>query len=139
MSYIQVEIGGKLRGLKFNQGAIMWMQDKVDPTNFEATTGYAIVWGGLRANCYVKGDEFGEYIEQVDDADKKVPKFVPYTFEQVCDWVDALPLEINKLITECFQESEAWRKRLASVEDSDKKKLSPEPSTEPSASELQAS
>lgn len=121
MSYIQVEIGGKLRGLKFNQGAIMWMQDKVDPTNFEATTGYAIVWGGLRANCYVKGEE---------------PDF---TFEQVCDWVDALPLETNKLITECFQESEAWRKRLASVEDSDKKKLSPEPSTEPSASELQAS
>jgi hypothetical protein len=116
MSYIQVEIGGKLRGLKFNQGAIMWMQDKIDPTNYEATTLYAIVWGGLKANCYVKGEE---------------PDF---NFEQVCDWVDSIPLEVNKQITECFMESQSYKK---TVEVPDKKKESPEMSTEQIVLELQ--
>jgi len=103
MSYIKIEIGGKERGLKFNQGALITFQGKIDPDNVAGTTGYALVWAGLKANAYVKGEEFTE------------------KFETVCDWVDELSPETVIEVIKTFQETQAYQKLIP--EEKDKKKL----------------
>ena len=112
MSYVQVEIGGKLRGLKFNKMAQLTLTEKVVPGN--AMSGvYALVYAGLAANCYVKGE--------LED----------FTFEQVCDWADELSLEDSNKIKAAFEQTEMYKQGqayLAEVEASSKKKAVPKPS-----------
>lgn len=72
MSYIQINIGGKNRGLKFNQLAFVTFTQYVDTKNYLATAAYAMIYAGLMANCYVKREE---------------PDF---DFPTVCEWVDEL-------------------------------------------------
>lgn len=109
MSYLQIEIGGKLRGLKFNQYAVITMAKLVDLDNYEASAGYALIYAGLRANLYVKREE---------------PDF---TFEQVCDWVEDLSQETLTKIMEVWQETQAFKDLIAKGEKEEpvtKKKLS---------------
>lgn len=91
MSYIQVEIGGKQRGLKFNQMAVITMTKYLDFENLAATYGYALVYAGLVANCYVKREE---------------PDF---TFEQVCDWVETLTPEKLVEIRDVFESTQTFK------------------------------
>lgn len=108
MSYIQIEIGGKLRGLKFNVLAIKEFHKKVDYARFEDTANYALVYGGLVANCYVKGEN--------ED----------FTYEEVCDWVDELSKEVMESIDKKFSESQAYKKLIPETEketEVDKKKV----------------
>ena len=109
MSYINIQ--GK--GLKFNQGAIMWMQEKFDAGNLSATAGYATVWGGLKANAYVKGEE------------------LTMTFEEVCDWVETLSNDELTAINNCFEQSQAYKKLIetAAADTEEKKSVSPELNT----------
>lgn len=92
MSYLQIEIGGKQRGLKFNQLAIELISQFNDTTT---NTGflYAMVYGGLRGNSYVKREE------------------ADYTFEDVCDWVDAMPNKEDVIvkITNTMTETQVWK------------------------------
>lgn len=75
MSFIQANLNGKERGLKFNQLAVQTYLKNVDWDNpVEAGEVYALFYGGLIGNCYVK---------------RETPDF---TFEDVCDWVDTLYL-----------------------------------------------
>ena len=91
MSYINVEIGGKQRGLKFNKMAQLIIEQKIDPSNL-MTGVYAVVYAGLKSNCYVKGVE---------------PDF---TFEDVCDWTDGLDDSVIVQITEAFKDTEMYKK-----------------------------
>ena len=70
MSYVQIEIGGKLRGLKFNQLSLEEYTKHVGTGNASAI--YATFYAGLVGNCYVKQEE---------------PDF---TFEEVTEWVDKI-------------------------------------------------
>lgn len=73
MNYIQVNIGGKDRGLKFNQVALEVYSKHIDLQNaVNTSTIYATFYAGLVGNCYVKNEE------------------VDFTFEDVTDWVDEL-------------------------------------------------
>lgn len=128
MSYIQIEIGGKLRGLKFNQGALIISQMKIDQDNIAASAAYAMFYAGLKSNAYVKGVEF---VDEIEEDGKK--KEVPITFEMVCDWVDDLKEEDTLAVLNCFKETQAYKKIVSEVSDEDKKKL--EVITEPIASE----
>jgi hypothetical protein len=92
MSYIQIALGGEQRGLKFNQLAI----EIIASYNDNATnTGflYAMIYGGLRGATYVKREE------------------AIYTFEDVCDWVDAMPdkEQTVKKITDALTETQIWK------------------------------
>lgn len=108
MSYIQIDIGGKLRGLKFNQLAI----EIISTHNDTATnTGflYAMIYGGLRGNSYVKREE------------------PDYDFEKVCDWVDEMGNKEEEIakITACLTETQIWKelvKRGQEVTEEGKKK-----------------
>ena len=91
MSYINVEIGGKQRGLKFNKMAQLIIEQKIIADNLMSGV-YAVVYAGLKANCYVKGVE---------------PDF---TFEDVCDWTDGLEDSIILQITEAFKDTEMYKK-----------------------------
>lgn len=105
MSYIQIELGGKLRGLKFNQLAI-----EVIGTHNDTTTNtgflYAMVYGGLRGNSYVKREE------------------PDYTFEQVCDWVDEMPNKDEQVtaITTTMTETQLWKKLVGTSEQAEEGK-----------------
>ena len=92
MSYLQIEIGGKQRGLKFNQLAIEIMSQYND-TGTNTGFLYAMIYGGLRGNTYVKREE------------------PDYTFEQVCDWVDELKDKENVIVevTNKLQETQIWK------------------------------
>lgn len=92
MSYIQLTIGSKIRGLKYNQMAVMVMSQHLDYDNMAATYGYALIYAGLKANCYVKREE---------------PDF---TFEKVCEWVDEMTYEDLMKAKECFESTQTYRK-----------------------------
>jgi hypothetical protein len=108
MSYLQIDLGGKMRGLKFNQLAIEIISTYND---LESNTSflYAMIYGGLRGNTYVKREE------------------ADYTFEEVCDWVDAMENkeEIVAKVTATLTETNIWQtlvKQGQKLED-DKKKV----------------
>ena len=81
MNYIQINIGGRLRGWKINQ-MTMELWSKLTYGSAEASTSnYAAVYAGLVANCYVKREEFTKTVDG---------KEVAATFEDVCDWVEQI-------------------------------------------------
>ncbi len=94
MSYVQIEIGGKKRGWKFNKMAELTFKERIVPGN-EMTAVYALVYAGLEANCYVKREE---------------PDF---TFETVCDWCDNISSETANAVKAAFEESETYKNGVA--------------------------
>ena len=102
MSYTQIEIGGKLRGLKFNKMAQLILQDKVMAGNLMSGV-YALVYAGLVSNDYVKGVE------------------PDYTFENVCDWTDNLSEDAMLKIQDAYQLTEAYKAGQAYLADAKKK------------------
>lgn len=107
MSYIKILIGGRERGLKFNQMAVILLAQKADVENYAATAGYAMIYAGLKANCFVKGEE------------------CDFTFEEVCDWVEALSSETMLAVYEVFQSTQAYKALIekGQPEEITKKKL----------------
>ena len=106
MSYIQIEIGGKPRGLKFNQLAIEVLTTHNDGTNSALV--YGMIYGGLRGNSYVKREE------------------PDYTFEQVCDWIDGLKDRAVTIaaVSAALAETQLWKDLIEqAVKDTDKKKV----------------
>ena len=107
MSYLQIEIGGKKRGLKFNQLAIeLISQHNTSGTN----TGfiYAMIYAGLKGNSYVKNEE------------------PDYTFEQACDWVDEMDNKSDVItkVTNTMTETQIWKSLVKEgTELQDKKKV----------------
>lgn len=104
MSYCKINIGGKDRGLKFNQGAIIIMSQSVNPNHYTATINYATVYGGLMGNCIVKQEE---------------PDF---TYEEVTEWVDAMSKEDLAIVDAALNQAEAYKKLIASIPDETSKK-----------------
>jgi hypothetical protein len=119
MSYVQVEMGGKLRGLKFNKMAQLILESKVQPGNIISGV-YALVYAGLKANCYAK-DEVADF-----------------SFEDACDWADLLSDEDSLKIQLAFQETESYKKGAAYIAEMEaakkKEKLKPSKSIKQSAS-----
>lgn len=93
-NYIQLHIGGQLRGLKFSNGAYVTFYENVDHKNYLATFYYAVIFAGLSANAYAKREDFTE------------------TFETVCDWVDAMSEEDKAAALKVFSETEYWVKQI---------------------------
>lgn len=106
MSYIKVELGGKERGLKFNQLAL---EEMTSVAGEKATQNvYAMFWGGLKGNSYVKRED------------------VDYTFEDVCDWIDQLfaekKMDIIKQVEETLTETQLYKSLVPEVKE-EKKRL----------------
>lgn len=102
MNYIQVNIGGKDRGLKFNQMALEVFNKNIDDKAPMSSSIYATFYAGLVGNCYVKKEE---------------PDF---TFEDVTDWVDELSETDKKKIIEvckCFEETSFYKTWLKEFQD----------------------
>lgn len=106
MSYCKINIAGKERGLKFNQLAIMIMQEYISADHLAATASYALIYAGLRANAYVKREE------------------VDFTFEDVCEWVESVSMEDMEKVNAAFQETEAYKrgKQFQEEQEASKKK-----------------
>lgn len=102
--YIQIEIGGSVRGLKFNQMAMITLSRYMDFENMEATFAYALVYAGLKANAYVKREEF------------------LHSFEEVCDWVEVMnPNDLMK-VKDTFEQTQMFKTMSESKEVMTKKK-----------------
>lgn len=103
MNYLQIEIGGKHRGLKFNQLAFqLFCQKAKFELAAETSQVYAMFYGGLVGNCVAKGEE--------ED----------FTYEQVCDWVDELYLtddgrEIIKQVDKALTETQVFKKTFSEL------------------------
>lgn len=110
MSYIQVEIGGKLRGLKFNNFGLEQMYKALEGNSVIAFS-YALIWGGLEGNRYVKREE------------------ADYSFENVCDWVDALPAKTQTIesVTKVMTETQNYKDLIKAGEEVVKKKVRKKP------------
>jgi len=102
MSYIKLNIGGKERGLKFNNLAFEEFvkriptsdQNKFDWLQSNALSGYACIYAGLVGNAVVKGE------------------VVDFTFEDVCDWVDDLENEDIQKAWTLFSETQKYKQLL---------------------------
>jgi len=104
MSYIQIEIGGKQRGLKFSQGTLMLFQDSIksyDEAEKKAFASHKLVWAALKTNSIIKGED------------------VDFSFADVFDWVESLSEEVLLKIHAAFKESQGFAKDLPE----DKKKV----------------
>ena len=100
MSYTQIEIGGKLRGLKFNQEALELFVKHIDWLNQTAASEvYAGFYGGLVANARVKREE------------------VDFNFENVCDWVDELTPEVKAEAMKVMSETQKYKEWLSSFQE----------------------
>jgi hypothetical protein len=91
--YIQLELGGKKRGLKFGNYALM-EYSKLNGTGvveFNETNPIKLcadlVYCGLKNNCFIK--------KQVED----------FTYEDVIGWVDGMPITQITEVTQAFEES----------------------------------
>lgn len=104
MSYLQIEIEGVKRGLKFNQMTLVIMSEYTDAKNEVASSPYALFYAALYANCYVKREE---------------PDF---DFEKACDWFDKLEKENIESLTKAFNESISFQKDLPKEKKSKVKK-----------------
>lgn len=106
-------MGGKVRGLKFNQLSLEVFSKKIDYVNAAVnSTIYATFYAGLLGNCYVKGEE------------------AYFTFEQVTDWVDEL-YENNKKaeierVCKVWAETNVYRTWLKEFQDRLRAVLEPE-------------
>lgn len=106
MSYCKIQLFGKEMGCKFNIYAIEKIGEKMQ-TGSTAALGYAMIWAGLHGNAFVKGEEF------------------TYTFEEVCDAVDASE-DITALmdtVAKALNESTAWQNTLKRMDDEKKKAM----------------
>ena len=91
-NYLQVQLGGKSRGWKFNQEAFEIFLKKINWTDPNgASDTYACFYAGLVACCRVK-------CEAVD-----------FTFENVCDWCDDLSAEEKKKVMDAMGEENRYR------------------------------
>lgn len=108
MSYTQITIGGKERGLKFNQLAIELIA-KYNSTDTASAFIYALFYGGLMGNLYVKREE------------------ADFTFEQVCDWVDEMPNKNESITkaTDALTGTQIWKDLVKAGEEisEEKKKV----------------
>jgi hypothetical protein len=102
MSYIQLTIGGKPRGLKFNQMAVLTMSQYIDYDNLAATFGYALIYSGLKANCYVKREE---------------PDF---DFEKVCEWVEEMSYDDLMKVKDVFESTQTFKTLNETTQTSEK-------------------
>lgn len=112
-NYIQIEIGGKLRGLKFNQLSLEVYNKAIDYERPMASAIYGTFYAGLVGNCYAKKEE------------------QDFTFEEVTDWVDELLSKNKKDIesvckiweeTHVYKEwLKEWNKTIDSLLEPDKK------------------
>lgn len=109
MSYIQIELGGKLRGLKFNMFALEEYTKRIgmalnyaiktnkDVNLSQATLVYACVYSGLIGNYYAK---------EIDQN---------FTFEDVTDWVDAASNADLEAACNCLSETERYKEKLQAI------------------------
>ena len=100
MSYTTITLNGKERGLKFNQLAIEIIAQYND-TNTNTGFLYAMIYGGLKGNSYVKREE------------------ADYTFEEVCDWIDAMPDKeaVVNNVSAAMTETQIWKDMTKTAED----------------------
>lgn len=114
MNYLQIEIGGKPRGLKFTQATYAEMLGRLGESTNNYFGFYCIVWGALKINCEIKNEP------------------LDFTFENVCDWCDIMSDEDALKINEAYQSTLEYIKSVKKEQD-DKKKLSAEQSIESNA------
>ena len=124
MNYLQLEIGGKKRGLKFSQGTLILFQDSIknySESEIKAFASHQLVFAALKTNCIIKGDE------------------VDFTFENVFDWVEQLHEEELQKVLVAFNESQKFKVDIPvekKAEDEKKKKVT---AIKQTATELQES
>lgn len=116
MNYVQVEIGGRLRGLKFNNYGIEQMLLKQNGSASDVEGTYAMFWGGLKGNSYAKEEE------------------VDYTFGDVVDWVDELGIKENGAeeiakVLKAMTESQLYKKYVTDKPNKGEKKSQPKASS----------
>jgi hypothetical protein len=100
-NYVQIELGGVKRGLKFTQATHAEIKAKIGKSNNDAFAFYCIVYAGLVMNNMIKG---------VDD---------DFDFETVVDWCDKLNIQDVELITNAYLSTLSFLKEIPE----DKKKV----------------
>lgn len=102
MSYIKIgELGFKFNELavrKFSEILLQDMANGLSEADLATSSVYAMIWGGLYGNSYVKREP------------------MPYTFEQVCELTEKLTSEELKSISDVFTDVQAYKDLLAKLQ-----------------------
>ena len=122
---IEIEVGGELRGLTFNNFAFNAARKKIIPDMIEETSGYAMFYGGLVGHEYINGRMLMK--NDTDSNGKQIR--VPATFADVMAWYDTLTEEQGIMIANAIKDSQAYKDNVKSndeqaddPDDEDKKK-----------------
>ena len=102
-NYIELQLGGEKRGLKFNNAAVDTYWQKVNFKEVAASYVYAAVYAGLIGNDIAKGVQNSLY-----------------DYEQVTEWVDELydnDEAALKRACDVFESTTSYQKRLEKIQD----------------------
>lgn len=108
--YIQIDLGGKLRSLKFNMHAIEIISER--GTTTEHGNLAAFIYGGLCGNSFAKSGGTNPICEE--------------SFEEILDWAEDILIskneELKKQIVQAFNESKPIKAVFEKAEEEAKKK-----------------
>jgi len=99
-NYIEIEIGGKLRGWLFNNLAYRSFISTIGGKDYFSVAPCAMLYAGLYSNAIIK----------------EIP--VDFTFGKVCEWADELAdnnPDIIKKMDDIFTESTQFKKLIGEV------------------------
>ncbi len=112
--YYELELGGKKRGLKFNQISLEVFTKNINAEALESSAVYATFYAGLIGNTVAKREE------------------QDYTFEDVMEWVDVLyeqgKTDEIKKVCDLWAETHTWKDWLVNFQEKLRAVLKPEES-----------
>ncbi len=110
--YYELELGGKKRGLKFNQISLEVFTKNINAEALESSAVYATFFAGLIGNTVAKREE------------------QDYTFEDVMEWVDVLyeqgKTDEIKKVCDLWAETHTWKDWLVNFQEKLRAVLKPE-------------
>ncbi len=110
--YYELELGGKKRGLKFNQISLEVFTKNINAEALESSAVYATFFAGLIGNTVAKREE------------------QDYTFEDVMEWVDVLyeqgKTDEIKKVCDLWAETHTWKDWLTQFQEKLRTVLKPD-------------
>ncbi|MBA3675408.1 MAG: hypothetical protein H0W75_10735, partial [Chitinophagaceae bacterium] len=114
--YYELELGGKKRGLKFNQISLEVFTKNINAEALESSAVYATFFAGLIGNCVAKRE----------DQD--------FSYADVMEWVDKLYEEGKtdeiKKVCDLWAETHTWKDWLTQFQDKLRTIINPENKTD---------
>lgn len=127
MAYIQINIGGRVRGMTFNFATDEEYRKKYGESDNSTFASYCLVWAALVSDCFVEGTHLTHTVDGLE---------IPASFRDVIDWCSTLTVDDLKAIQTAHDEAHAFLKDIPKEDEDPTKKNLVQENTERSVEGL---